>query len=142
MKKIAVFNVSLAVILILSLISFGLLSNTAATQWSSYRISYDYLQSLTPSESVQYIGAQETVNSVYSAALQTTFILIFCVLIAAASVVLLVLINRGGFAELKVRMAQRKELAQADKASRAESRKAEKIAKLEQELETLKKDGE
>ena len=29
----------------------------------------------------------------------------------------------------------------ADKASRAESRKAAKIAKLEQELETLKKDG-
>lgn len=29
-----------------------------------------------------------------------------------------------------------------DKASRAESRKAEKIAKLEQELETLKKDGD
>lgn len=137
MKKSTLSNVLLISILVLSLIALGLLSNIANTQWSSYTISYNYLQSLAPSESIQYVGAQETVSSVYSSALQSTFILVFCALIAIASAVLLILLNRGGFAELKARMAQRKERVQADKTSRAELRKAKKIAKLEKQIEDL-----
>lgn len=142
MKKVIFIDVLLIATFISCIISIGLSANITNNYWESYGYYFEYLQSLTPSESVEYIGAQMTVDSIYSSALQATFSLLFSFLAALTSITCFLLFNKGRKSEIKTMVMGQKEQAQSTKASRAESRKAAKIAKLEQELETLKKDGD
>ena len=137
MKKTVIFDVLLSAFLVLSLIAFGLQVKVTNDCWLSVQTTYKIIETTGHAELYQ-----DALNSSYEHALSLTFSLIFCALSAVISAVLLVVVNRGGFAELKARMAQRKERVQADKTSRAELRKTEKIAALEKELEELKKGGE
>ena len=141
MKKTVLFDVLLSAFLIFSLIAFGLQVKITDAYWSNVEMYHELIEG-TGTTGAYYSMYLEGLNISYEYALSLTFSLIFCALSAVASAVLLILLNRGGFAGLKARMAQRKERVQANKASRAELRKTEKIAALEKELEELKKGGE
>lgn len=133
MKKI---NFLLTAIFISSLASFILIMIFCVDYWDGYFFVKD-LYNTSPTEEIL-----SEMQTWFDFSMKFTFSCVFSFVAIIACTIIFIVVNRGGFAELKVRMAQRKELAQADKASRAESRKAAKIAKLEQELETLKKDGD
>ena len=132
MKKSTIINVLLIAFLAFSLIAFGLQVKNTNAYWLNIQFYYDMIE-----ESEHDAMWQEALNTSYEYAWSLTFSLVFCALSAIASAVLLVLINRGGFAELKARAAQRKEQAAIEKASRTEARKVKKIAKLEQKIKDL-----
>ena len=132
MKKSTIINVLLIAFLAFSLIAFGLQVKNTNAYWLNIQFYYDMIE-----ESEHDAMWQEALNTSYEYAWSLTFSLVFCALSAIASAVLLVLTNRGGFAELKARAAQRKEQAAIEKASRTEARKVKKIAKLEQKIKDL-----
>lgn len=145
MKKFIIANALLIATFIGCIIAIGLSVPSVHYHWTEYADCQETLNFYQNPSSATTL--YDYANICYTNALRLTFSLIFCSLGAIASATVFILINpqifrKGRVSEVKAKLAARQEQAQAEKARVKEERKAAKIAKLEQELETLKKEDE
>lgn len=139
MKRFIVLNIIVLVTFCLCITFFGFIVDNTNQTWIHYQTISDASQYVPGLEdSLELAKGSLTENIIFS-------IISGLAIIGTATVFILInpqIFRKGRVSEVKAKLAARQEQAHAEKARVKEERKAAKIAKLEQELKTLKKEDE
>lgn len=142
MNKNLLKNLFFTIIIALFITCFALILNICCLYWDSYYSSNEILQSMTPEDSVQYIGALDVVNQTHSHAIQATIASIFCGIGVICLIFIFVFLNKAHI-DVKVQdIIEKRKTKELARIKHEKARKAARISELEKELNELKKGGE